>query len=395
MPPPAAAAVPMDCDPTSVPSASSTSSSSSPSSLLSGHLASIFTSHRSQSDGILKNLSKMLLAIKKSPNLLANRKYRCDNIAIKKFVMDIPGALAILKFVGYQTIELTDKKTPYLIVEEAQLATEEAKTKLDAAIEVVTNKLNELERAAAGSGDASAAGSKPAAASATAAPTLCIGGCGFHGSTETEGYCSLCFKKKFLATSPNKPKHNDPFVTPPKAGLALPSAALTKPAAAASSSSSSADSLGGGSSTEQKCLKHCGRFGSSAFKGFCQVCYERITAQGLKPPPKRWKCLFDGAMVKVRAIIRFNKGKKPVQENKSRCWICSKKIGITGFECRCRYVFCSQHRYMEQHDCRYDIKSLHRKETRAHTGRDENVYSRNRSSQLVSLSPYHHLQARS
>jgi len=73
------------------------------------------------------------------------------------------------------------------------------------------------------------------------------------------------------------------------------------------------------------------------------------------------QCCLVNALTKLRAVHRFNLGKKPVQVNKNRCWVCSKKLGITGFECRCRYVFCAAHRYMEQHECSYDIKSLHRK----------------------------------
>lgn len=33
-----------------------------------------------------------------------------------------------------------------------------------------------------------------------------------------------------------------------------------------------------------------------------------------------------------------------------RCFACNKKVGITGFECRCRYIFCGIHRYAEEHD---------------------------------------------
>ena len=35
----------------------------------------------------------------------------------------------------------------------------------------------------------------------------------------------------------------------------------------------------------------------------------------------------------------------PQQINTSRCFSCNKKIGLTGFKCRCSYVFCSEHRY--------------------------------------------------
>ena len=63
---------------------------------------------------------------------------------------------------------------------------------------------------------------------------------------------------------------------------------------------------------------------------------------------KTWKAKFHMAVVKLRAYYRFKRGIKdrPIQKNKSKCWICKKKIGILGFECRCGYTFCEDHRVM-------------------------------------------------
>ncbi|CAN0010607.1 unnamed protein product [Pylaiella littoralis] len=50
----------------------------------------------------------------------------------------------------------------------------------------------------------------------------------------------------------------------------------------------------------------------------------------------------------------------PEQKNRKRCFTCSKKVGYTGIACRCNYVFCSLHRYPEQHDCTFDFKTSDR-----------------------------------
>jgi len=75
-----------------------------------------------------------------------------------------------------------------------------------------------------------------------------------------------------------------------------------------------------------------------------------------------WKKRLTIAMVKLRAVRRFTVlPKKPVQKHPNRCWKCQKKIGITGIECRCGYIFCAAHRYANEHDCDFDVKELQRK----------------------------------
>ena len=45
---------------------------------------------------------------------------------------------------------------------------------------------------------------------------------------------------------------------------------------------------------------------------------------------------------------------------KNRCKSCNKKVGLTGFECRCGNVFCGMHRYPEEHACTVDFKAIGR-----------------------------------
>ena len=46
------------------------------------------------------------------------------------------------------------------------------------------------------------------------------------------------------------------------------------------------------------------------------------------------------------------------QVNTSRCWTCNRKIGLTGFQCKCDYYFCAEHRYSDKHECAFDFKAL-------------------------------------
>ncbi|GAX80870.1 hypothetical protein CEUSTIGMA_g8305.t1 [Chlamydomonas eustigma] len=52
----------------------------------------------------------------------------------------------------------------------------------------------------------------------------------------------------------------------------------------------------------------------------------------------------------------------PPSNGPCRCQVesCRKKLGLTGFKCRCGYSYCGQHRYAESHNCTFDYKTFER-----------------------------------
>lgn len=46
--------------------------------------------------------------------------------------------------------------------------------------------------------------------------------------------------------------------------------------------------------------------------------------------------------------------KKKKKSKRKRCHGCRKKVGLTGYTCRCGEVFCDTHRYADAHDCTFD-----------------------------------------
>lgn len=53
-------------------------------------------------------------------------------------------------------------------------------------------------------------------------------------------------------------------------------------------------------------------------------------------------------------------GQDPCRPQSHRCFLCRKRVGLTGFKCRCGNTFCSMHRYSDKHSCTYDYKSAGR-----------------------------------
>ncbi|CAG7722273.1 unnamed protein product [Allacma fusca] len=54
-----------------------------------------------------------------------------------------------------------------------------------------------------------------------------------------------------------------------------------------------------------------------------------------------------------------NKAKKT-----NRCQVCRKKVGLTGFVCRCGGLFCSIHRYSDKHNCTFNYREMGAEEIR-------------------------------
>ncbi|XP_078054449.1 AN1-type zinc finger protein 5-like isoform X5 [Mustelus asterias] len=65
--------------------------------------------------------------------------------------------------------------------------------------------------------------------------------------------------------------------------------------------------------------------------------------------------------VNVETAEGSTEGEEKVPEKskpkKNRCFTCRKKVGLTGFDCRCGNLFCGLHRYSDKHNCPYDYKA--------------------------------------
>ena len=49
-----------------------------------------------------------------------------------------------------------------------------------------------------------------------------------------------------------------------------------------------------------------------------------------------------------------------IQTDLTQCWTCKRKVGLLGFQCKCKYTFCAEHRYSDKHNCTFDYQARER-----------------------------------
>jgi len=240
------------------------------------------------------------------------RKHRIDNMAIKKFVIEVKGALELLKAVGFCETK-SEKDLSYLSMEDGVFDAR----KVTFVIELLSG---------------SAAAAAPKEEKKQGPKTLCVGGCGYFGDESQEGYCSICYKKKMCHTT------------------------------ASTTTTSTA------SAAPVKCTGGCGFYGKADTDGMCSACFAKTgrVKKVVAPPPgvKQWRRKFRRALLKLRCVRAFSSAPRILQKNKTRCWQGNKKVGITGIDCKCGFIFCGIHRYPSEHACQFDHKGRHQQTLR-------------------------------
>lgn len=119
------------------------------------------------------------------------------------------------------------------------------------------------------------------------------------------------------------------------------------------------------------CAKGCGFYGSVENKNMCSKCFKDYLKEEVISKTEL-HCVVDDnlSIPTTSSYVDVHHHPSPpatvITEDfagaKKRCKveICKKKVGLTGFRCRCGGVFCPKHRYPEEHSCDVDFKKAGR-----------------------------------